>query len=65
MEVSYSQPADLASIRGTVAGLGMEDVQVQNFGTAQDVLIRMPVQSGQQCCCAEREGVGRLQNGGC
>ena len=46
MEVSYSQPADLNSIRNTVATLGINDVQVQNFGTAQDVLIRMPVQKG-------------------
>jgi preprotein translocase subunit SecF len=46
MEVSYSQPADLNSVRNTVAGLGLADVQVQNFGTAKDVLIRMPVQKG-------------------
>lgn len=46
MEVSYSQPANLDSIRSTVAKLGINDVQVQNFGTAQDVLIRMPVQKG-------------------
>ena len=46
MEVSYSQGADLDKIRSTVAGLGINDVQVQNFGTAQDVLIRMPVQKG-------------------
>ena len=46
MEVSYSQPADLNLVRTTVAGLGLADVQVQNFGTARDVLIRMPVQKG-------------------
>ena len=46
MEVSYSQPADLNSVRTTVATLGLSDVQVQNFGTARDVLIRMPVQKG-------------------
>ena len=46
MEVSYSQPADLNRVRTVVAGLGLQDVQVQNFGTSQDVLIRMPVQKG-------------------
>jgi preprotein translocase subunit SecF len=46
MEVSYSQPAEINAIRETVAALGITDVQVQNFGTAQDVLIRMPVQKG-------------------
>ncbi len=42
MEVSYSQPADLNLVRTQVAALGLNDVQVQNFGSAQDVLIRMP-----------------------
>ena len=46
MEVSYSQPADLNAVRTTVAALGLNDVQVQNFGTARDVLIRLPVQKG-------------------
>ena len=46
MEVSYAQPADLNAIRASVAKLGLSDVQVQNFGTARDVLIRMPVQKG-------------------
>ena len=46
MEVSYSQPADLTKIRGVVSGLGYNDVQVQNFGTARDVMIRLPAQKG-------------------
>ena len=46
MEVSYAQPADLNGVRSTLDKLGIKDVQVQNFGTAQDVLIRMPVQKG-------------------
>jgi preprotein translocase subunit SecF len=46
MEVSYSQPADVEKVRGTVAGLGFTDVQVQNFGTAREVMIRLPAQKG-------------------
>ena len=46
MEVAYSQPAELAKVRETVSGLGYTDVQVQNFGTARDVLIRLPAQKG-------------------
>ncbi len=46
MEVSYSQPANLEKVRGTVAGLGFAEVQVQNFGTARDVMIRLPAQKG-------------------
>uniref|UniRef100_UPI004047A7E5 protein translocase subunit SecF n=1 Tax=Limnohabitans sp. TaxID=1907725 RepID=UPI004047A7E5 len=46
MEVSYSQAADLPKVRGVVSGLGYNDVQVQNFGSAREVLIRLPVQKG-------------------
>ena len=46
MEVSYSQPAALEPIRSTLAGLGYTDNQVQNFGTAKDVMIRLPLQPG-------------------
>jgi len=44
--VAYSQPADVEKVRTTVSGLGFSDVQVQNFGTARDVLIRLPAQKG-------------------
>jgi preprotein translocase subunit SecF len=46
MEVSYSQSADLQKVRGTVATLGFSEVQVQNFGSARDVMIRLPAQKG-------------------
>ena len=46
MEVSYSQAADLGKVRSTVAGLGFAETQVQNFGTARDVMIRLPAQKG-------------------
>ena len=47
MEVSYSQPADLNAVRDQIAKLGLSDVQVQNFGTTRDVMIRMPAVKGQ------------------
>jgi preprotein translocase subunit SecF len=47
MEVSYSQPADLNVVRDQITKLGLNDVQVQNFGTARDVMIRMPAVKGQ------------------
>jgi preprotein translocase subunit SecF len=46
MQVTYQQPAQVEQIRNTVAKLGFADVQVQNFGTARDVIIRLPVQKG-------------------
>ena len=46
MEVGYTQAADVGKVRDTVAGLGFADVQVQTFGTASDVMIRLPTQQG-------------------
>jgi len=46
MEVSYRAPADLEKIRTTIARLGWGDFQVQSFGTASDVLIRLPARPG-------------------
>jgi preprotein translocase subunit SecF len=44
MELAYTQPAEVEKVRETVSGLGFTDVQVQNFGTSRDVLIRLPAQ---------------------
>jgi len=46
MEVTYSQPADLKAVRQSIEALGLNDVQVQNFGTARDLLIRLPAKKG-------------------
>jgi preprotein translocase subunit SecF len=46
MEASYPQAADIQKIRETVGGLGLPEVQVQNFGTSRDVMIRLAPQSG-------------------
>jgi len=42
MEVGYSQAADLNRVRNTLAGIGMSDASVQNFGSSSEVLIRLP-----------------------
>lgn len=44
LEVGYSTPADLKSIRRNLAAAGFEDAQVQLFGAATDVLVRLPPQ---------------------
>ena len=43
MEVSYPEAANIESIRETLVTLDLTDTQVQNFGTAKDVLIRLPI----------------------
>ena len=46
MEVGYTQAADVGKVRDTVASLGYTDVQVQTFGSAREVMIRLPAQKG-------------------
>ena len=46
MQVQYPQAAEVERIRQAVSGLGFADVQVQNFGSARDVMIRLPAQKG-------------------
>ncbi len=46
MEVAYPRAANIENIRKSVEGLGFTDTQVQSFGTAQDVMIRLPAQHG-------------------
>jgi preprotein translocase subunit SecF len=41
MEVAYPQTADVQKVRETVGGLGFSEIQVQNFGSSRDVLIRL------------------------
>ena len=43
IEVQYAQAANLSKAREAVEGLKLGEVQVQNFGTSRDVLIRLPL----------------------
>lgn len=46
IEVGYPETADLNRIRDALAGSGLPDASVQNFGTSRDVLIRIAPQEG-------------------
>ncbi len=46
MQASYAQTADVEKIRATVEKLNFGEVQVQNFGSSRDVIIRLPVAKG-------------------
>jgi preprotein translocase subunit SecF len=73
MEVAYAKPANPDGIRKTIEELGYADSQVQSFGTAHDVMIRLPARKGQDgakaaqavfdaMCKAEGGTVGAPQN---
>jgi preprotein translocase subunit SecF len=61
LEVSYEQPADLARIRASVESLGYTDAQVQNFGTARDVMIRLPLRKGETSAKQSEQVMGALK----
>jgi preprotein translocase subunit SecF len=46
IEAAYAQSADIVKVRTAVEGLNVGEVQVQNFGSSRDVLIRVPVAPG-------------------
>jgi preprotein translocase subunit SecF len=56
IEVAYAQPADIGKVRATVEAMKVGDTQVQNFGSARDVLIRLPLADGVK----QSELVGRV-----
>jgi preprotein translocase subunit SecF len=72
VEVQYAQAPDLQKVRAAVDSLGLGESQVQNYGTARDVLVRLPVRGGvkqsevaarvfDQLCRAESGTVGTEQ----
>ncbi len=43
IELQYAQSADLVKVRHAIEALDHGEVQVQNFGTSRDVLVRLPL----------------------
>jgi preprotein translocase subunit SecF len=46
MEVAYPQSAEVQKVRDTVGSLGFSEIQVQNFGSSRDVMIRLSPDKG-------------------
>ncbi|MFC4297146.1 MAG: protein translocase subunit SecF [Castellaniella sp.] len=61
MEVHYEQTAPVADIRTAIDALGYTDFQVQNFGTSQDVMIRLPVRPDEDTATQSRTVLSALQ----
>ena len=47
IEVNYAQAANLEQIREGLSKAGYTDISVQNFGSSQDVMIRLPLKAEQ------------------
>ncbi|MDG0853123.1 protein translocase subunit SecF [Roseateles puraquae] len=72
IEVAYPQAADIDKTRQAVEKMGYGEVQVQNFGSSRDVMIRLPVRAGEkqtevvdkvfaEICKADAGSVTKLQ----
>jgi len=61
MEVEYTKPADVEGVRNAIAKLGFADMQVQSFGTAHDVLIRLPAQKNVDSGQLSQQVIGALK----
>ena len=72
MEVEYAQSADVAHARAAIEQLGLGEVQVQQFGSSRDLLVRLPVRDGAKgsdlaarafaaICAAEQGSTGTRQ----
>jgi preprotein translocase subunit SecF len=46
IELKYAQTADVEKTRTTIEHMGFGDVQVQNFGSSRDVMVRLPIKQG-------------------
>ena len=64
LEVGYETDADLGTIRSELEGAGYGNAQVQNFGAARDVLIRIMPREGVDAKGQGEEIVGVLRAGG-
>ncbi len=64
VEVGYKQSAELGSIRAALDAASFEDAVVQQFGTAKDVLIRLPAEDSVDAAELSNQVLNALQSTG-
>ncbi len=64
VEVGYDKPADLPAMRELLAQNGFEDAIVQNFGSSEDVLIRLAPRDGVKSSEISNQVVNALKSNG-
>ncbi len=64
IEVGYNQAVELNSVRDKLATAGFGDAQVQHFGTARDVLIRIAPREDSNSARLSEQVMAALQVGG-
>lgn len=64
VEVAYEVPTDPDEVRVVLEEAAIEGVLVQNFGAATDILVRLPVQTGEVAVTIGDKVLQTLQAGG-
>lgn len=64
VEVGYEQSANLPAMRTILAENGFEDAVVQNFGSSEDVLIRLAPRDGIKASEISNQVIAALQSNG-
>lgn len=61
IEVGYPESVELEPIRAALAGAGFDNAQVQHFGTARDVLVRIAPQADKESAQLSEEALSGLR----
>jgi preprotein translocase SecF subunit len=60
INIRTEQPANIEQLRGKITELGFDGAELQEFGSANDVLIRLPTAEGGEA--AQQEALNRVKN---
>ena len=61
MELQYGHSADLDKVRGTLERIGLGDATVQNFGSSDNALIRLPARQDASGAQLSEQVIGALK----
>jgi len=61
IEVGFADPVDVGSVRSSLEGGGVKGAQVQYFGTARDILVRLQVEEGKSSAAQGDEVMAALR----
>ncbi|HEY1719634.1 MAG TPA: protein translocase subunit SecF [Magnetospirillaceae bacterium] len=64
IEVHYAQSVDPGQAQGTLEKAGITKSSVQNFGTSEDLIIRLPLTQGESSAQVSNKVMSALQSGG-
>ncbi|MFQ5545663.1 MAG: protein translocase subunit SecF, partial [Acidiferrobacterales bacterium] len=62
VELSYAESVEVSDVRAQLAAGNFPDAVVQHFGTARDIMIRIPLQAGKDSAVLSNTVIELLHN---